>query len=97
MKIEACRLRLAQKELWVAEYYVRQGNWLAAIQRYDVILKEYTRTAAAPQALFQKADALLRLQRSDEADRALRRLVEQYPGSEWARRAKQGQTSLITQ
>lgn len=97
VKIEACRLRLAQKELWVAEYYVRQGNWLAAIQRYDVILKEYTRTAAAPQALFQKADALLRLQRPDEADSALRRLVDQYPGSEWARRAKQGQTSLISQ
>jgi outer membrane protein assembly factor BamD len=96
VKIEVCRLRLAQKELWVADYYVRRGHWLAAIQRYDVILKEYARTAAAPQALFQKADALLRLQRTDEADSALRRLVEQYPDSEWARRAKQRQTSLIS-
>jgi len=94
VKIEACRLRLAQKELWVADYYVRQSNWQAAIQRHDMILKEYGRTAAAPQALFQKAEALLRLQRPEEADGALRRLVEEFPGSEWARRARQKQTSL---
>jgi outer membrane protein assembly factor BamD len=94
-KIEACRLRLAQKELWVADYYVRRENWQAALQRYDVILKEYARTAAAPQALYEKARALMRLQRTAEADGALRRLVEEYPGSEWARRASQGLTSLI--
>lgn len=87
VKIEVCRLRLAQKELWVADYYVRQGNWQAAIQRYDMILKEYARTAAVPQTLFQKAEALLRLQRADEADSTIRRLVEEYGRSEWARRA----------
>jgi outer membrane protein assembly factor BamD len=96
VKIEACRLRLAQKELWVADYYERQGNWQAAIQRYDVILKEYARTSAAPQALFQKAEALLRLQRPDEADGAFRLLVDEYPRSEWARRARQRQTSSIS-
>ncbi|HEV8672415.1 MAG TPA: outer membrane protein assembly factor BamD [Methylomirabilota bacterium] len=96
VKIEACRLRLAQKELWVADYYVRQGNWQAALQRYEVILKDYGRTPAAPQALYQKADALLRLDRAEEAQTAFRRLVEEFPQSEWARRARQRQTSLVT-
>ncbi len=96
VKIEVCRLRLAHKELWVADYYVRQSNWQAAIQRYDMILKEYGRTAAAPQALFQKADALLRLDRTEEAATTLRRLVEEFPGSDWARRARQKQTTLIS-
>ncbi|MGH7263913.1 MAG: outer membrane protein assembly factor BamD [Candidatus Rokuibacteriota bacterium] len=91
-KMENCRLRLAQKELWVADYYVRQGNYQAALQRYDVILKEYSRTAAAPQALFQKADALTRLGRADEAQSALRRLVDEFPASEWSRRARDGQS-----
>ena len=95
-KIEACRLRLAQKELWVADYYERQANWQAAIQRYDMILKDYARTAVAPQALFQKAEALLRLQKTDEANGAFRLLVEEYPRSEWARRARQRQTSSIS-
>lgn len=89
VKIEACRVRLAEKELWVAEYYVRQGNFQAALQRYEVILKDYGRTAVAPQALFQKAEALIRLGRTDEAASTLRRLVEEYPASEWSRRARQ--------
>ncbi len=96
VKIEACRLRLAQKELWVADYYVRRENWQAALQRYEVILKDYARTAAAPQALFLKADALRRLQRPDEADQALKRLGEEYPTSEWARRARQRTTTRLT-
>jgi outer membrane protein assembly factor BamD len=94
VKIEACRLRLAQKELWVADFYVRQGNFPAALQRYDTILKEYPRTAAAPQALYQKADALMRLGRSAEAADVLKRLVDQYPASEWSQRARQRQTLL---
>ena len=96
VKIEACRLRLAQKELWVADYYVRKGNWLAAIQRYDAILKEYGRSPAAAQALYQKAEALIRLERTDEARSTLRRLGEEFPMSEWARRARQRQTSQAT-
>jgi outer membrane protein assembly factor BamD len=93
VKTEACRLRLAQKELWVADYYVQKSNWLGAIQRYDAILKDYGRTVAAAQALYLKAEALLRLDRTDEAQTTLTRLVEEFPQSEWARRARQRQTT----
>jgi outer membrane protein assembly factor BamD len=96
VKIEACRLRLAEKELWVADYYVKRQQWLAAIQRYDIVLKEYTRTVVVPQALFLKAEALTRLQRTDEADQAFKRLVEEYPASEWAKRARQRTTTSLT-
>jgi outer membrane protein assembly factor BamD len=95
-KIEACRLRLAQKELWVADYYVKRANWLAALQRLDVILKDYARTAAVPQALYQKAEVLTRLERADEARTALQRLVEEFPTTEWARRARLRQTTQAT-
>ena len=96
VKIEACRMRLAEKELWVADYYVKRQQWLAAIQRYDMILKEYARTAAVPQALFLKAEALTRLQRTDEADQTFKRLVDEYPASEWAKRARQRQTTSLS-
>ena len=94
-KIDACRLRLAEKELWIADYYVRQGNFQAALQRYDVILKDYPHTAAAPQALFQKADALTRLGRREEAQNTLRQLVDEFPASEWSRRARERQSGFL--
>ena len=44
VKIEACRLRLAQKELWIAAFYVRQGKYEAALPRFDTVIKDYGRT-----------------------------------------------------
>jgi outer membrane protein assembly factor BamD len=93
VKIEACRLRLAQKELWVADFYVRQGKYESALQRYDTVLRDYGRTQAAAQALYQKADALLRLGRTDEAATLLKRLVDEFPASEWSRRARERQAA----
>jgi outer membrane protein assembly factor BamD len=93
VKIEACRLRLAQKELWIAAFYVRQGKYESALPRFDTVIKEYGRTQAAPEALYQKADALVRLGRSDEAASVLKRLVDEFPSSEWSRRARERQAA----
>jgi outer membrane protein assembly factor BamD len=93
VKIEACRLRLAQKELWIAAFYMRQGKYEAALPRLDTVIRDYARTQAAPEALYQKADALIRLGRSDEAASVLKRLVDEFPASEWSRRARERQAA----
>ncbi len=93
VKIEACRLRLAQKELWIAAFYMRQGKYESALPRFDTVIKDYGRTQAAPEALYQKADALVRLGRSDEAASVLKRLVDEFPASEWSRRARERQAA----
>jgi outer membrane protein assembly factor BamD len=93
VKIEACRLRLAQKELWIAAFYVRQGKYESALPRFDTVIKDYGRTQAAPEALYQKADALLRLGRSEEATSVLKRLVDEFPSSDWSRRARERQAA----
>ena len=89
VKMDACRLRLARKELWIADFYVRQGKPEAALPRYDNVLREYGRTQAAPEAMYQKADALIRLGRSAEAAALLKKLVDEFPSSEWSRRARE--------
>ena len=93
VKIQACRLRLAQKELWIAAFYMRQGKYESALPRFDTVIKDYGRTQAAPEALYQKADALVRLGRSDEAASVLKRLVDEFPASEWSRRARERQAA----
>ena len=95
VKIEACRLRLAQKEFWIADFYIRRNNLQAALQRYDVILQEYSRTAVAPEALFQKVDVLVRLDRSEEAAQALRQLIDGFPASEWSRLGRERHATLL--
>src|SRR6266545_7808227 len=66
-KIDICRGRLAQKEVWIASYYANQGNIVGARQRLEKVLKEYSRTLVVPEAMFLLADMQFREGRPDEA------------------------------
>src|SRR5215468_3601497 len=87
-KIEFCRGRLAQKELWVAAYYLEnENNPVAARQRLEGVLKDYPRSLVVPEALFRLADINAREGRVEESQKLFRQLADQYPYTEWGRRA----------
>lgn len=86
-KIDICRGRLAQKELWVAAYYLRQGNPSGARQRLELVLREYPRTLVVPETLYRLAEVNFSEGRTGEATDLLRRLATEYGFTEWGRRA----------
>ena len=88
-KIEICRGRLAQKELWIAAYYINQGNAPAARQRLELVLREYSRTLVVPEALYRLADVDTQEGRLQDARGRLERLANEFPYTEWGRRAAQ--------
>lgn len=88
-KIDVCRGRLAQKEVWVAAYYFNQGNPSAARQRLELVLKEYPRTLVIPETLFVLADVNFSEGKSREGTELLRQLANDYSYTEWGRRAAQ--------
>ncbi len=88
-KSDLCRGRLAQKELWVAAYYLNQGNASAARQRLENVLKDYPRTLVIPEALFRLGDVYSTEGRSQEAQEVFRRAATEYSYTEWGRRAAQ--------
>ncbi|HET9922505.1 MAG TPA: outer membrane protein assembly factor BamD [Methylomirabilota bacterium] len=88
-KIDICRGRLAQKELWVASYYLNQGNPGAARPRLEKVVKEYPRTLVMPEALFRLGEVYAGDGRADDSQRMFRQLADEYPYTEWGRRAAQ--------
>lgn len=88
-KIDICRGRLAQKEVWVASYYFNQGNQSAARQRLELVLKDYARTLVVPEALWLLAEVNFYEGKSSEARELLRRLSGEFAYTEWGRRASQ--------
>src|ERR671919_408210 len=82
-KIDICRGRLAQKEVWVATYYFGQGNPSAARQRLEFVLKEY------PGTLFTLAEVNFAEGKNREAVELLRQLANDYAYTEWGKRAVQ--------
>lgn len=88
-KIDVCRGRLAQKEVWVATYYFNQGNPSGARQRLELVLKEYPRTPVVPEALWLLAEVNVREGKTTEAGEIFRRLATEFSHTEWGRRAIQ--------
>jgi outer membrane protein assembly factor BamD len=88
-KIDVCRGRLAQKEVWVAGYYFNQGNPSAARQRLEFVLKEYPRTLVIPETLYTLAEVYFAEGKNREAVELLRQLANDYGFTEWGKRAVQ--------
>ncbi len=89
-KIDICRGRLAQKELWIATYYYNnEGNAGAARQRIEQLLKDYPRTLVIPEALWLLSEAYAKEGKTKEAREALERLGNEYGYTEFGRRAIQ--------
>ena len=88
-KIDVCRGRLAQKELWVATYYLNQGTPVAARQRLEQLLKDYPRSLVIPEALYRLGEVYAIEGRAQDSQNAFRRVSDEYPFTEWGRRAAQ--------
>ena len=89
-KIDICRGRLAQKELFIAHYYYdQQDNSAAARQRLEGIVKNYQHTLVIPETLFLLAEVNFREARTAEAMALFRRLAAEYAYTEWGKRATQ--------
>src|SRR5499433_1545780 len=88
-KIDICRGRLAQKEVWVAAYYINQGNPSGARQRLELVLKEYARTLVYPEALWLLAEVNNAEGKPDAAKELLNRLAAEFPYTDFGRRAEQ--------
>ncbi len=88
-KVDICRGRLAQKELWVAAYYINQGKPAAARQRLEKVINEYPRTLVMPEALYRLGEVYSGDGRPEDSQRMFRQVADEYPYTEWGRRAAQ--------
>jgi len=87
-KLALTRRRLADHELYVAEFYFKRDNPRAAAMRLTYLLKNYQGLGLDPQALFLLARAYLELGDTDKAVVALSDLIEVHPERPLAGRAR---------
>ena len=83
LKIDLTRDHLAGKEMAIGRYYLRHGEYLAAINRFRRVIDNYQTTTHVPEALHRLAEAYTALGVPDEARKAAAVLGHNYPGSEW--------------
>jgi len=83
VKLDLTYDHLAGKTMEIGRYYLRQGHYLAAINRFHAVVDQYETTTHSPEALHRIVEAYLALGLTDEAKRTAAVLGHNFPGSEW--------------
>jgi len=83
LKIDLTRDHLAGKDMEVGRYYLRTGQYMAAIGRFRRVVDDYQSTSHVPEALHRLTEAYMALGITDEAQVAAAILGHNYPGSRW--------------
>ncbi len=84
---EEARQKLAQHEMYVADFYERRGHLAGAVGRLETLVQKYPGQDEAT-ILFRLHDLYLKLSDPDHAKGALERIVTKLPGTPAARRAQ---------
>ena len=87
LKITLCKDHLAGQEMMVGRFYQGQKKYEAAINRYQNVVKEFSRTPQSQEALFRITECYVALGVTDEAQRSAAILGYNYPKSEWYAKA----------
>ena len=82
-KIVACEDQLAGKDMQIGRYYLEQRNYLAAINRFKIVLTNYQQTRHVEEALERLVEANMALGLTSEAQTAAAVLGHNYPDSQW--------------
>jgi outer membrane protein assembly factor BamD len=82
-RLKLSRDVLAGSEMDVARYYQKQGNFLAAVNRYKSVVTDYQSTAHVEEALMRLTECYLSLGIVNEAQTAAAVLGHNFPESKW--------------
>jgi outer membrane protein assembly factor BamD len=92
--------QLAGKEMSVGRYYLGQGQYTAAINRFRVVVETWQTSTHVEEALFRLTEGYLLLGLTNEAATAAAVLGHNYPSSTWYKQAfdllgKQGLAPVV--
>jgi outer membrane protein assembly factor BamD len=83
LKLDLARDHLAGKHMEVGRFYLERAQYLAAINRFRVVIEQYQTTTHVPESLHRLTECYLALGIKDEAQTAAAVLGYNYPGSAW--------------
>ena len=84
-KLALAQDHLAGKEMEIGRYYLQREHYVAAINRFRKVVRDYQTTSHTPEALHRLTESYLRLGVTDEAQATAAVLGHNFPNSVWYR------------
>ena len=79
---------LAAHEMEVGRFYLKKGNYLSALNRFNTVVKQFSNTSQIEEALYRQVEIYEILGMKNEAETAAEELKEKFSDSKWALGAK---------
>lgn len=83
LKIDLTLDHLAGKEMSIGRFYQSREEHVAAINRFQIVIRDYGTTTHVPEALHRLVESYTALGIAPEAERAAAVLGFNFPGSDW--------------
>ncbi len=87
-KISLAVDNIAGQDMEVGRYYLTKESYLAALNRFSNVVKNYKNTPYYAEALYRQAETYTILGLSKEAQTSTSTLLKEFPQSEWATKVK---------
>lgn len=87
LKLDLTEDHLAGKEMMVGRYYLERDEYLAAVNRFRLVVIDFQTTSHVPEALHRLVETYLKLGVEDEARRYAAVLGHNFPSSKWYKRS----------
>ena len=81
--IKKLKNHLAAKEIKVGKFYQSKGDYLAAVKRYKIVLKDYRQSAQIPESIFRLIESYVSLGLVKQSYYLYKILEFNFPKSKW--------------
>tara|TARA_Y100000590_G_C15572158_1_gene959019 strand:- start:244 stop:1077 length:834 start_codon:yes stop_codon:yes gene_type:complete len=78
---------LASKEMYLGRHYIKKGKWIAAINRFKIIIDDYSQTIFVEEALHRLVEINYKLGLTEESQKYANVLGYNYLSSEWYKKS----------
>jgi len=86
-KLELINDQLAKKEMSIGRYYMKTEKWIAAINRFKTVVKNYDTSVYVEEALHRLVEIYYRIGLIEEAKKTAAVLGYNYQSSRWYKRS----------
>ncbi|MBR1545069.1 MAG: outer membrane protein assembly factor BamD [Alphaproteobacteria bacterium] len=93
-KIIIAKNNLAAKEMYIASTLVKKKNIIAALNRYQTVIKKHETTLFVPEAIFRTVEIYNMMGDKEEVRNMTRLLEVNYPDTKWYKMAKEISESI---
>lgn len=85
---------LAEREIYIGDYYFKKKNYKASSERYKTVIEQFPETKYYDKALYLLGKSYIDMNENDLALSALNRVINEFPNSKYSKEATELASSI---